>query len=73
MTTDNINAEQSSITVNKTWNYKNNSGFLPTKTKSSEREIPIDHETLDFLLKLPKQDYDKVFPIISNNAVNKVL
>lgn len=73
LTTDNINAEQYTITVNKTWNHKSNSGFLPTKTKSSEREIPIDKETLDFLLELPKQDHYKIFPIVSNNAVNKTL
>ena len=73
LTTDNINAEEHTITVNKTWNYKTNAGFLPTKTKSSEREIPIDQETLDFLLALPSQDKNKLFPIISNNAVNKTL
>ncbi len=30
------------ISVSKTWNYKGEGGFLPTKNKSSKRKVPVD-------------------------------
>lgn len=32
----------STLSINKTWDYKTNTGFQPTKNKSSVRTIPID-------------------------------
>lgn len=32
----------STVSINKTWDYKNGGGFVPTKNKSSVRTIPID-------------------------------
>ena len=34
------------ITVNKTWNYKDGGGFVPTKNKSSVRNIQIDWQII---------------------------
>ena len=50
---DDINRETGMLSVNKTWDYKNNTGFLPTKTKSSIREIPLDDEFVKFVDQLP--------------------
>jgi Site-specific recombinase XerD len=35
-----------SLIVNKTWDYKGNGGFLPTKNKSSVRKIQLDWQTI---------------------------
>ena len=35
-----------SLSINKTWNYKENGGFSPTKNKSSIRKIQIDWQTV---------------------------
>ena len=34
------------LSINKTWNYKGNGGFMPTKNKSSVRKIQIDWQTV---------------------------
>jgi integrase len=34
------------VSISKTWDYKGNSGFLPTKNKSSVRKIQIDWQTV---------------------------
>ena len=34
------------LTVSKTWNYKGNGGFLPTKNLSSMRKIQLDWQTV---------------------------
>lgn len=34
------------LSINKTWDYKGNGGFLPTKNKSSVRKIQIDWQTV---------------------------
>ncbi|MGZ9797022.1 hypothetical protein ACXYRO_00930 [Mycoplasma sp. 4013] len=33
------------LNVSKTWNYKENGGFLPTKNKSSIRKVQLDWMT----------------------------
>ena len=35
-----------SLSVDKTWDYKGNGGFLPTKNKSSVRKIQLDWQTI---------------------------
>lgn len=37
--------EKQTITVNKTWDYKDGTGFQPTKNKSSNRTISLDDDT----------------------------
>ena len=34
------------LSINKTWDYKGNGGFLPTKNKSSVRKIFFDWQTV---------------------------
>ena len=34
------------LSVSKTWNYKGDGGFLPTKNQSSVRKIPLDWQTV---------------------------
>ena len=67
------------LSINKTWNYKGNGGFLPTKNKSSVRKIQMDWQTViqfSGLVKgLPKnepvfiKDKSKVY----NSTVNDIL
>ena len=37
---------RTSSSINKTWDYKGDGGFLPTKNKSSVRKIQIDWQTV---------------------------
>lgn len=66
------------ISVSKTWDYKGNGGFLPTKNKSSVRKIPIDWQTVVQFSELVKV-LDKDKPIfvtkdrIYNSTVNNIL
>ena len=67
------------LSVNKTWNYKNGGGFSPTKNKSSIRKIQIDWQTVmqfAVLVKdLPPDDPIFVKPDqkVYNSTVNDVL
>lgn len=56
------------INVNKTWDYKDNSGFLPTKNKSSIRKIQIDWKTVVQFSELVK-DLPENKPIFVNGKV----
>ena len=38
--------KKQTLNINKTWNYKEEGGFAPTKNKSSVRKIPIDWKTV---------------------------
>lgn len=54
------------LSINKTWDYKNNTGFSPTKNKSSIRKIQIDWQTViqfsELVRHLPEDE-----PIFVNN------
>lgn len=57
-----------SLTVNKTWNYKNGGGFVPTKNKSSERRIQLDWQlVIQFSALLRGMDPDQ--PIFASGKV----
>lgn len=66
------------LSINKTWDYKGNTGFLPTKNKSSIRKIQIDWQTViqfsELVRRLPN---DKPIFIgnkrVYNSTVNDVL
>ena len=73
VTVDDIDYETGMLSVNKTWDYKNNTGFLPTKTKSSIRQIPLDDDFLNFVKQLTPQPDGRLLPRICNNGVNKTL
>lgn len=56
------------LNIDKTWNYKDQSGFEPTKNKSSERKIQLDWQTVIQFSELIKNiDEDK--PIFINNRI----
>ena len=66
-----------SITINKTWDYKNNTGFLPTKNFTSNRKIQIDWQTVikftELLRGLPENEPIFVHGRVWNSTPNKHL
>lgn len=65
------------LSINKTWNYKDNGGFLPTKNKSSNRKIQLDWQTIiqfsELIKNLPEDVpifFDKK---IYNSTINDIL
>ena len=67
------------LTVNKTWDYKGDGGFLPTKNKSSVRKIQLDWQTVIQFSQLVKNkpENEPIFtslnPKIYNSTVNDAL
>ncbi len=67
------------LSINKTWNYKEKGGFLPTKNRSSVRKIHLDWQTIiqfsQLLKNLPKDE--PIFTInkdvVYNSTVNAIL
>lgn len=66
-----------SISVNKTWNYKGESGFLPTKNQSSVRKVPIDWQMViqfsELIRDLPEDEPIFVKDKVYNSTVNGIL
>ena len=66
-----------SLIVNKTWDYKGNGGFLPTKNKSSVRKIQLDWQTIikfsEIIKGLPEDKPIFVNGRVFNSTVNGVL
>ena len=66
------------LSINKTWDYKGNGGFLPTKNRSSVRKIQLDWQTViqfsELVKKLPP---DKPIFVqkerVYNSTVNDIL
>lgn len=65
------------LSISKTWDYKGEGGFLPTKNKSSVRKIQIDWQTViqfSTLLKdLPDDEPIFVQKQVYNSTVNDIL
>ena len=65
------------ISINKTWDYKNNTGFLPTKNFTSNRKIQIDWQTVikftELLRDLPENEPIFVHGKVWNSTPNKRL
>lgn len=66
-----------SLSVSKTWDYKGNGGFLPTKNQSSIRKIPLDWQTViqfaELLKGLPDDEPIFVHGKIYNSTINEIL
>lgn len=66
-----------SLSINKTWNYKENGGFSPTKNKSSIRKIQIDWQTVVQFSELVKNkpEDEPIFIVdkIYNSTMNDLL
>jgi len=67
------------LSINKTWNYKEKGGFMPTKNRSSIRKIHLDWQTIiqfsQLLKNLPKDEPIFIInkAIIYNSTVNSIL
>jgi hypothetical protein len=65
------------LSINKTWDYKGEGGFLPTKNKSSVRKIQIDWQTViqfsELVKGLPENKPIFVTAKVYNSTVNDVL
>ena len=67
------------LSINKTWDYKGNGGFLPTKNKSSVRKIQIDWQTViqfsELTRHLPKEEpiFITKGHAVYNSTVNAIL
>ncbi|KXT76852.1 site-specific integrase [Streptococcus sp. DD12] len=65
------------LSVTKTWDYKRNTGFLPTKNMSSIRKVPIDWQTViqfsELVKDLPEDQPIFVHGPIWNSTPNKRL
>lgn len=66
-----------SVYVNKTWDYKGDGGFLPTKNKSSVRKIAIDWQTViqfsELTKGLPEDKPIFINSKIYNSTANDIL
>ena len=65
------------LSISKTWDYKGNGGFLPTKNKSSVRKIQIDWQTViqfsELVKGLPEDEPIFVKGKVYNSTVNDIL
>ena len=65
------------VSVAKTWNYKGDGGFLPTKNRSSIRKIQLDWQTViqfaGLLKNMPEDEPIFIKKQVYNSTVNDVL
>lgn len=65
------------LSINKTWDYKSDRGFMPTKNRSSVRKVQIDWQTViqfsELLKQLPVEEPIFVKGKIYNSTVNGLL
>jgi len=66
-----------SLSISKTWNYKGEGGFLPTKNKSSVRKLQIDWQLViqfvELIKGLPEDEPIFVKGEVYNSTVNEIL
>ena len=77
LTPADFNFSRQSISVSKTWDYKGDGGFLPTKNESSIRKVQIDWQTViqfsQLIKDLPADQPIFVKGKVYNSTVNGVL
>ncbi|QRN85829.1 site-specific integrase [Clostridia bacterium] len=77
LTSADFDFRNQSVTISKTWDYKGNGGFLPTKNRSSIRKIQIDWQTVIRFSELTKGiPHDKPIFVdgrVYNSTVNHKL
>lgn len=77
ITPSDFDFSKQSLSINKTWDYKGEGGFLPTKNQSSVRKIQIDWQLIiqfSTLVKdLPKDQPIFVYGKVYNSTVNDIL
>ena len=69
--------QHQSLSINKTWDYKSNTGYLPTKNKSSVRKIQIDWKVIvqfsELIKDLPEDQPIFVKERVYNSTANEIL
>lgn len=69
--------QHQSLSINKTWDYKSNTGYLPTKNKSSVRKIQIDWKVIvqfsELIKGLPEDQPMFVKGKVYNSTANDIL
>lgn len=79
LTPEDFDFSKQVVSINKTWDYKGQGGFLPTKNKSSVRKVQLDWKTVmqfsQLLKDLPSDEpiFVKNNDKIYNSTVNGVL
>lgn len=68
LTWNDIDFKKRTISINKSWDWAKNS-FKPTKTKSSNRTIPVNPQLLNYLLQLRK---NAVSNMVFQNCFGKI-
>lgn len=58
---DDIDFKNKTIRINKTWDYRNNQGFLPTKTPCSVRTIRVNSTLLNELKRFDNNRHGRIF------------
>ncbi len=65
------------LSISKTWDYKGNGGFQPTKNKSSVRKIQIDWQTViqfsELVKHIPEDNPIFIRSKVYNSTVNDIL
>lgn len=77
LTPNDFDFAHQSISVNKTWNYKGDGGFQPTKNKSSVRKVQIDWQMViqfaELIKGLPESEPIFIKGAVYNSTVNDIL
>lgn len=55
VTPNDFDFSRQTLSINKTWNYKGNGGFTPTKNTSSVRKVPLDWQLVIQFAKLTRE------------------
>lgn len=71
LTPDDFDFIHQTLNVNKTWDYKNSSGFQPTKNKSSIRKVQIDWQLgMQFQQLIKGKDHEKPIFVREGKAIH---
>lgn len=77
LTPEDFDFKHQLVSVSKTWDYKNGTGFLLTKNHSSVRKIPLDWQTIiqfsELTKNLPKSEPIFVNGAVYNSTINGIL
>lgn len=77
ITPEDFDFSHQSLNIDKTWNYKEDGGFTPTKNQSSIRKIQLDWQTImqfsDLIKDMPVEQPIFVNKKIYNSTINDIL
>lgn len=77
LTPKDFDFSRQALSISKTWDYKGDGGFLPTKNRSSVRKIQIDWQTViqfsELIKNLPEDEPIFVKSKVYNSTVNGIL